>query len=255
MLGSVDAATEGREARRVYRTSGRDTDLKAEFVVGSRSVDVVLLDISGLGAGIFVPRDSARALAPKNGEAPSTIRLRLHGFGEGDFLSLPIQIVHRRVYPEGIRLSMSFVLDEGRRATLSQRLCEALNERRAIRVRPPEGTTVVAAVELPDLGWIDGRLIDASAVGLGLDLAFDGDGEKLLNTQLPVRIAFEEDADVHLDARLVRVVPIRNEHGREVPGRALFGMAFEEDGEGFCVGGVAVGRWVVRQQLAARAEA
>ena len=235
------------------RTSGRDTDLKAEFVVGSRSVDVVLLDMADW-ARVSPPRDSARALALKNGEAPSTIDCVSMVLAKAISV-LPIQIVHRRVYPEGIRLSMSFVLDEGRRATLSQRLCEALNERRAIRVRPPEGTTVVAAVELPDLGWIDGRVIDASAVGLGLDLPFDGDGERLLNTQLPVRIAFEEDADVHLDALLVRVVPIRNEHGREVPGRALFGMAFEEDGEGFCVGGVAVGRWVVRQQLAARAEA
>jgi len=243
----------GKESRRVYRTSGRQTGLQAELVVGSRSVLVVLLDISALGAGFFVPRASARMLAPRSGQPPSSIRLRLSGFVEGSFVSLPIKIIHRRVYPEGIRLSTSFEMDPERRATLSQRLCEVLNERRAIRVRAPEDVLIRAGVDIPGVGWAYGQLLDASAVGLGLDIPFEGDASALVGQTIPTRVWFSSDELVSLDTRLVRVVALRDEHGNVREGRKLFGLVFGEESEGICRGGLAVGRWVVRQQLAARA--
>jgi hypothetical protein len=233
--------------RRVYRVLGRETPLTAALQVGVQSAPVALLDISATGAGLFVPRAACRLLASAAGGPASGLKLLLRGVADEGEATFGLRVVGRRIAPQGVRLSVAFILEAGARSVLKARLRAALNERGAVRVSPPEEAPVRADLWLPDGRRLSGGLRDASVVALGVEVksrkAPPATGAVIARIWLGGR------QPVQVQAALVRVAAVFDSGGANVAGRWCVGLCFAPNGEAACSGGMAISRYVVRLQL------
>jgi hypothetical protein len=150
----------------------------------------------------------------------------------------------------GGRLSTSFVVDRETRGALDARLRRALNERGAIRVRPPEDIPVRVEVDLPARARTPGRLVDASVVGLGVHVRVRRPPAAVVGSSVRLRIWLPDQRPVALQAAAVRVAPVLDARLEPEPGVALMGLVSAPNGEAACPAGIAIGRWVVRARLA-----
>lgn len=252
---SVEWMTEQRDRRAVYRVTRRPSDApELTLFVGDLRLPVILLDVSGQGAGVVVAGpDLPKLRAATVGARPSW-SLVVAGSGLARPLRVPARPVAVQPWGGGARLALGFTLTPVQRSTLDDKLRAIFNQRRAVRVEADPEAPVPLVVSPARGGWrTAGLLRDASVSGVGLVVPAGPKVSPSVGDRLRITLRLSEDDPeaviIGIVARATRVA-LPEEAGFE----AVFQLGVDldpEDADGARTS-LALGRYVVRRQVAER---
>lgn len=172
-LDSLIAAVRGSTERRaVYRAQPEQADqVEVRLHVGCADQPVMLMDISALGAHLFVSSDACRKLQEGGGRSRPVIHLSLHAGLLDRPLRLTARVVERRPVAHGYHLHLQFVDALACGADVDERLRALFNRRAALRVPAPVDPPIRLRLAMPGTRRpLAGVLLDASLTGVGIGL-------------------------------------------------------------------------------------